>query len=95
VVHNHGGVAGLGVAQWGPIPGNLCHGTASGGVILVEPQNRGATDQGSNALLGPIDIRSEGVVEFCSGEVGDALALMQIAQRRCDASPRQVAMWGE
>jgi dipeptidyl aminopeptidase/acylaminoacyl peptidase len=95
IVHNHGGVGGIGVGNWGPVPGNLCHSTASTGAILAQPQNRGVSDTGNNSVLGPVDIRSQGTVEFCSGEVDDALALMRIAQARCDALPDRVAMWGE
>lgn len=94
VVYVRGGVEGLGVGEWGPIPGNLCHGTASGGAIFVAPQLRGSRDRGTNALLGLIDFQSSGVVEFCAGEVDDTIALMEIAQRRCDADPDRVAMWG-
>ncbi len=92
---NHGGVWGLGVGEWGANanPANQCYAFASNGAVAVMSQYRGESDVGTGPA-GAVNLKSEGSVELCLGEVDDAVALMELARKRCDVNPDQVVMTG-
>lgn len=92
-LYAHGGMAGLGIDQWGTSTGllglvpNICTYVAQRNVIAVMPQFRGQSDH-----VGA----SDGNIEYCAGEVDDAAELLRIAAGRCDAdASRMVALGHE
>jgi hypothetical protein len=61
--------------------GGACEEAARAGYVQIEPAFRGQDG-------------SEGFVEMCSGEVDDALRMLEIALQMPEVDPARVAMWG-